>query len=209
MTLPELLAHCPVRPGENVLDLGCGDGSFVRNLAYGRSATAYGFDPYGQFPAEVEYPAVLFPEFIETALGDPRVRELDVDVLVSCDALQYVSRPLDHLARYLDHCRPRAMFCSLWHSTDPAVNNAWGFATPATEDQLRRFCAERGIACAVNQRFSGRIDRQLRSLETYGDRLAELWGGEALDRRRRLEEAAVAAVASGALRQICLYGSPA
>ena len=209
MTIPELLANCPVHQGETVLDLGCGDGSFVRNLARESSATAYGFDPYGHFSVEAEYPAILFQGLIETALGDPRVRELDVDVLVSCDVMQYVSRPLDQLAGYLDHCHPRAMFCSLWHSTDPAVNEAWGFADPATEDQLRGFCAERGIACAVNQRFPGRINRQLQSLETYRDSLAELWGGEALDRRRQLEEAAVAAVASGVLRQICLSGSPA
>lgn len=206
IAIDEIEACCSFRQGDALLDLGCGDGMFVQTLARRCRGHAYGLDPNPSFTILDGIGAILLQDRIETGLANPAVRFLDVDILLSCDALQYVEDPLQHLGAYLDHFQPRSLFCSMWLCDDQGIGADWGFASPVPFTDVETFCSERGLIARCSAHFRRRIHRQLESLVIHEESLRRLWGREQYERRRHLEHDATVAADAGHLRQVWAIG---
>ncbi len=98
-----------IRPGERVLDVGCGTGTFAARLATRNPAqSVVGVDVSDGMLDEARRKTAAFPNvrFEQARAADLPLADASVDVVVSASALHYVDQPGDALAEARRVLRP-------------------------------------------------------------------------------------------------------
>lgn len=161
-TVEVLLQWLALRPGENVLDLGCGLG-FNSTAMAARGARVTGIDPEGHL---LEQARLICPEgiFIPAGLFDPAL-EGNFDAILAHSVLHWIQPPAAAARRLYELLRPGGRLAASFGASAAEAANLVNYYLPDTGEYRSVLMSAGFSEVATAERPGGFVVFAVRPLE--------------------------------------------